>query len=204
MWQILEMLLTSASAVRYGSELCKPALVNRVRKTLENISRHRLSRPTHWDMGQLGAEVVKSCMKTAAKNGALLNICSLHVIPLSTVPVWFCFALLIQSPDLTMAFLRSSLNSNQGKIQDCSLHNMVASLASRSAREDVQRVRESHSHFPVFLAFPAEMLKACSGCCKELFTLYFTHVLLASLLRGIWNCSVCNLYAYVYFCFSCR
>ena len=32
-------------------------------------------------MGQLGAEVVKSCMKTAGKNRVPLNVCVLHVIP---------------------------------------------------------------------------------------------------------------------------
>lgn len=52
--------LTGGSAACYGSQLCKPAPVNRDRNNLENMSRHRLSRPLNSDVGQLRAEVVKS------------------------------------------------------------------------------------------------------------------------------------------------
>lgn len=61
--------LTSGSAVHYGSELWRD------RKTLENISRHRLSRPTNSDVGQLGAEVVKSCMKTKIEFYCIFALC---------------------------------------------------------------------------------------------------------------------------------
>lgn len=155
--------LTSGSAVRYGSELCKPTLASRDGNTLQNTSRHGLPGPTNSDVGQLGAEVVKSCMKKSDRNRVLLNVCSLHVIPLSTVPVWFSFALPIQSPDLTLPFLRSSIKGNWGKIQACSLHSPVASLPSR-------KTRVSHSLFPAFLAVPAEMLTARLESCKELFS----------------------------------
>lgn len=52
--------LTGGSAACYGSQLCKPALVNKDRNNLESISGRRLSRPLNSDMGQLRAEVVKS------------------------------------------------------------------------------------------------------------------------------------------------